>query len=137
MESESVIDGPVSSGGVAAWERLRSAGARLLDLPTLAGLVITLAAWSGAAALLGPALPPPQAVLADAASNLLSSDRLPGIGLPRGGYFPHLVATVRTVLLGGGLGAVAGMATGLASAEIRLLRRRWLPSFPFWARSRS
>jgi ABC-type nitrate/sulfonate/bicarbonate transport system permease component len=121
MESGSVIDGGAPSGGAAAWERLRSAGARLVDLPGLAGLLLTLAAWSGAAALLGPALPPPHAVLADAATNLLASDRLPGIGLPRGGYFPHLVSTARTVLLGGSLGAVAGMATGLASAESRLV----------------
>jgi ABC-type nitrate/sulfonate/bicarbonate transport system permease component len=127
MESWSVIGGGVSSTGAAAWDRLRSAAVRLVDLPGIAGLLLTLAAWSGAAALLGPALPPPQAVLADAASNLVSSDRLPGIGLPRGGYLPHLFSTARTVLLGGGLGAVAGMATGLASAESRLVANALAP----------
>jgi ABC-type nitrate/sulfonate/bicarbonate transport system permease component len=127
MDSGRVIDGGTASSGPAAWERLRSGAARLIDLPGLAGVLLTLAAWAGAAALLGPALPPPQAVLADAASNLLSSERLPGIGLPRGGYLPHLISTARTVLLGGGLGAVAGIATGLASAESRLVANALAP----------
>jgi ABC-type nitrate/sulfonate/bicarbonate transport system permease component len=100
---------------------------RLIDFPSFVGLVLALLAWSAASVLLGPALPPPQAVLADAASNLMSSDRLPGIGLPRGGYFPHLVSTARTVMLGGGIGTAVGVATALASAESRALANALAP----------
>jgi len=114
-----VIDRRTASGGAETSRvRLRAAGARLVDLPGLAGLLFALAFWA-AAARLGSSIPSPQAVLTDAASNLFSSDRLPGIGLPRGGYFPHLASTARTVLLGASLGAIAGTATGLASAESR------------------
>jgi len=127
MGSGSVIEREATSPAASVWKRLRAAAAGLIDLPGLAGLLLSLAAWSGASVLVGPTLPSPQAVIADAASNLLSSDRLPGIGLPRGGYFPHLVSTARTVLLGGGLGAIAGVGTGLASAESRLLANALAP----------
>jgi ABC-type nitrate/sulfonate/bicarbonate transport system permease component len=123
-----VIGGRVEPNRTAASRGgLARVASQLVDVPSLAGLLLALLAWSAASVLLGPALPPPQAVLADAASNLMSSDRLPGIGLPRGGYFPHLISTARTVLLGGGIGAAVGVATGLASAESRALANALAP----------
>ncbi|GLK84381.1 ABC transporter permease subunit [Ancylobacter defluvii] len=64
-------------------------------------------------------LPPPHAVVANAFGNLFSSAWLPGIGLPRGGYLPHILFTAANVLIGGGAGALIGIASGLASAGSR------------------
>ena len=114
MESGVIGGLPPSAEARRTW--LGAGGGALVDPPGLVGLFVALALWSTAAHL-GSMVPSPQAVLTDAATNLFSSDRLPGIGLPRGGYFPNLLATARTVLIGGGLGAIAGAATGLASAE--------------------
>ena len=92
-----------------------------VDLAGPVGLLAATAAWYLASTVLGPSVPPPHAVISDAVANLLSSDRLPGIGLPRGGYLPHLLYTARHVLLGGCIGAAVGTTTGLASAGSRLV----------------
>jgi ABC-type nitrate/sulfonate/bicarbonate transport system permease component len=78
-----------------------------------------VALW-GLASLTLRNVPSPAAVFENAALNLFSSEHLPGIGLPRGGYLPHLALTAGNVLLGGGLGALIGVATGLLSASSRL-----------------
>ena len=100
---------------------LRRVLSSAIDPAGLGGLLVAVAAWYLASALLVKTLPPPHAVVANAIGNLLSSDRLPGIGLPRGGYLPHLLYTAYDVLLGGCIGAVAGITTGLASAESRAI----------------
>jgi ABC-type nitrate/sulfonate/bicarbonate transport system permease component len=92
---------------------------RWLDAAGLLGLTAAVAAWYAASAAMGPVLPMPHQVAGNALTNLLSSERLPGIGLPRGGYLPHLLYTARNVLLGGGIGAIVGVTTGLLSAENR------------------
>ncbi|SLN61987.1 ABC transporter permease [Roseisalinus antarcticus] len=61
----------------------------------------------------------PHQVAGNAIFNLVSSERLPGIGLPSGGYLPHLLFTARNVLTGGVIGVAVGIAAGLASAERR------------------
>jgi ABC-type nitrate/sulfonate/bicarbonate transport system permease component len=87
----------------------------------LAGLLIAAGCWYAASAAMGAnILPPPHAVMANAFGNLLSSERLPGIGLPRGGYLPHILFTASNVLVGGGIGALIGIASGLFSAQNRL-----------------
>jgi ABC-type nitrate/sulfonate/bicarbonate transport system permease component len=84
------------------------------------GLIIVVLAWWLLSMSMGSLLPGPRDVAANALGNLLSSDRLPGIGLPRGGYLPHLLFTMGNVLLGGCIGAAFGVAAGLASAESRI-----------------
>lgn len=91
----------------------------LCDGAGLAGVAVTILLWYLAAATLRN-VPPPHEVWDNIAGNLFSSERLPGIGLPRGGYLPHLTNTAGNVLLGGGIGALVGIATGLASATNRL-----------------
>ncbi len=94
---------------------------RALDPAGIVGVAAAIGLWYAASAAVGPTLPAPHLVLDNALGNLFSSQRLPGIGLPRGGYFPHLLWTAYNVLLGGLIGAAAGIATGLASAESRLV----------------
>jgi ABC-type nitrate/sulfonate/bicarbonate transport system permease component len=96
-------------------------GRASLDPAGIVGLGVAIALWYAASAAMGPTLPSPHTVLDNALGNLFSSQRLPGIGLPRGGYFPHLLYTAYNVLLGGLIGAAVGISTGLASAESRLV----------------
>lgn len=84
-----------------------------------AGVAVTVALWSFASVTLRN-VPSPAAVAQNIVFNLTSSERLPGIGLPRGGYLPHLAYTAHNVLLGGTVGALIGVAAGLASASNRL-----------------
>lgn len=93
----------------------------------LAGVAVTVALWYLASLTLRN-VPSPAAVISNALFNLTSSERLPGIGLPRGGYLPHLGYTALNVLLGGGIGAVVGIAAGLASATNRLFADLFAPA---------
>ncbi len=98
------------------------AGRRMgLDSAGLVGCIVAVAGWYVASAAIGPNMPMPHAVVANAIDNLVSSTKLPGIGLPRGGYLPHLLFTAYNGLLGGAIGAAAGILTGLASSESRTL----------------
>ena len=109
-----------NSSGAGPASRWRILSRTMLDPAGVAGLLITLGCWYLASMVMGASrLPPPQDVAVNAFGNLLSSSRLPGIGLPRGGYLPHLLFTAANVLVGGGIGAVIGIASGLASAESR------------------
>jgi ABC-type nitrate/sulfonate/bicarbonate transport system permease component len=83
------------------------------------GLGLAIGLWYLAAWSIGKNIPYPHAVLDNAMLNLFSSAYLPGIGLPRGGYYPHLAYTFGNVLLGGTIGAVVGTLSGLLSAESR------------------
>jgi ABC-type nitrate/sulfonate/bicarbonate transport system permease component len=62
-------------------------------------------------------MPSPRAVFANAVEHFSSSTYLTGIGLPAGGYVPHLMYTVSNVIVGVGLGAAIGIALGLLSAR--------------------
>lgn len=84
----------------------------------LAGVAVTVALWFLASLTLRN-VPSPLAVATNVLFNLTSSERLPGIGLPRGGYLPHLAYTALNVLVGGGVGALVGVVAGLASATSR------------------
>ena len=49
--------------------------------------------------LVGQYLPPPAVVIQAAYQNLWSSPHFVGLGLPAGGYWPHLVSTTGTAIL--------------------------------------
>lgn len=85
-------------------------------LPGLVGILGTVAAWHLISEARGN-VPSPEEVVTNIWTNLFSSDRLPGIGLPKGGYFPHVVSTALNVLLGGTVGAFVGTISGLFSAS--------------------
>ena len=93
----------------------------VLDPAGIGGVLVAVVVWYAASSAMGARLPPPHEVIDNAFSNLFSSEHLPGIGLPRGGYMPHLLFTAYNVLLGGGIGAVVGVAAGLASSESRIV----------------
>lgn len=79
------------------------------------GLGLTIALWHAASFAVGRYMPPPLAVFANMTENFSESRYLQGLGLPSGGYFPHLVYTVWNVMLGVTIGVATGLATGLAS----------------------
>ena len=109
-----------SIAGARSGRRWRGMVRAAVDPAGLAGVLIALGCWYLASASMGDGLlPPPHDVLANAFRNLVSSSRLPGIGLPRGGYLPHILFTTGNVLVGGSIGAIVGIASGLASAESR------------------
>jgi ABC-type nitrate/sulfonate/bicarbonate transport system permease component len=114
----SVTDITPSSAGAVGWGRWRFA--RVIDPVGILGIVLTMALWYLIAWLVGKNVPFPHQVIENAAGSLFSSDYLPGIGLPRGGYFPHLAYTFRNVMIGGGIGAVVGILSGLLSFESRI-----------------
>jgi ABC-type nitrate/sulfonate/bicarbonate transport system permease component len=110
------IDGERPAG---RWRVLSRAA---FDPLGLAGVLIAFGCWYVASAAMGASvLPPPHTVMANAFGNLLSSERLPGIGLPRGGYLPHILFTALNVLVGGGIGALIGITSGLFSAQNQLV----------------
>jgi ABC-type nitrate/sulfonate/bicarbonate transport system permease component len=84
-------------------------------LLSVVGLAITLALWQLASELVGRYMPPPLPVLENMISNFTDSRRLQGLGLPAGGYLPHLIYTVWNVTLGVSIGVTIGIITGLAS----------------------
>lgn len=115
MTDDADRTGPsASSRRSLLWTWLRGGG-----WAGLAGVAVTVALWTLASLTLRN-VPSPAAVANNVLFNLTSSERLPGIGLPRGGYLPHLAYTAFNVLLGGSIGAVIGVTAGLASASNRL-----------------
>ena len=91
------------------------------DPVTVAGLLLFLGLWYLAHWGLGRAMPPPHQVFAMGVANLFSSEYFVGLGLPEGGYLPHLLSTTGTVLLGVLIGTAVGVASGLASARIAVV----------------
>jgi ABC-type nitrate/sulfonate/bicarbonate transport system permease component len=83
----------------------------------LIGIALSLALWHYLHILNGNRVPGPGDVFGNIVRSLTDSRGLPGIGLPAGGYLPHLLFTARTVLIGCALGAAIGVFTGLAAAS--------------------
>jgi ABC-type nitrate/sulfonate/bicarbonate transport system permease component len=92
---------------------------RLDPMPAL-GILATIGLWYLAFWLIGRYMPPPHEVLANAARNLVASDYFVGLGLPQGGYLPHLLYTAMTVVIGVTIGVGLGCLLGLLSARWRV-----------------
>jgi ABC-type nitrate/sulfonate/bicarbonate transport system permease component len=104
---------------LAALARPRWTLRGIVDPLGVAGVIVAIAIWEIISLAAGTRVPGPAAVFTNAIGNLTDSTRLPGIGLPRGGYLPHLLFTIKTVLIAGALGVVIGTATGVFCAENR------------------
>jgi ABC-type nitrate/sulfonate/bicarbonate transport system permease component len=85
-------------------------------MPVL-GVIATIGLWYLGSWLIGRYMPPPHEVFINAALNLVASDYFVGLGLPEGGYLPHLLYTSMTVALGVAIGVGLGCLTGLLSAR--------------------
>jgi ABC-type nitrate/sulfonate/bicarbonate transport system permease component len=92
---------------------------RLDPMPAM-GILATIGLWYLASWLIGRYMPPPHEVFANAVRNLVASDYFVGLGLPEGGYLPHLLYTSMTVVLGVAIGVALGCLLGLLSARWRL-----------------
>jgi ABC-type nitrate/sulfonate/bicarbonate transport system permease component len=92
---------------------------RLDPMPAL-GILATIGLWYVASSVIGRYMPPPHEVFANAARNLVASDHFVGLGLPEGGYLPHLLYTSMTVVLGVAIGVALGCLFGLLSARWRV-----------------
>lgn len=90
---------------------------------TIAGVALFFVIWTLGHLLIGRYLPPPWTVIAAAAGNFFDSRYFTGIGLPPGGYWPHLVSTTATALSGCAIGAAIGTLTGLGSAHSQVLHQ--------------
>ncbi len=97
------------------------------DPLAIVGFVLLLALWQLAHYAVGKYFPPPLAVAKAAVTHFSSSRYFTGLGLPAGGYVPHLVSTTITVFFGVLAGAVVGSATGLASALMPVARQIFAP----------
>ncbi|MEM7024367.1 MAG: ABC transporter permease subunit [Pseudomonadota bacterium] len=93
---------------------------RWLDPVPALGIAGAIGLWYLASWAIGRYMPPPQAVLWNAADNLLGSRYFEGLGLPAGGYLPHLLDTTVTVIIGVAIGVVVGCLSGLLSARWRV-----------------
>lgn len=107
----------------ARWPELRTVS------PTLAGICGALAVWTIGHLLAGSRLPSPARVFETAYDSFLSSHYFEGIGLPPGGFLPHLISTTRTTLIGCVLGSVLGAVSGLLSAHSRTVFQITRPIF--------
>jgi ABC-type nitrate/sulfonate/bicarbonate transport system permease component len=107
--------------GAASWRRL------LPDPLSLLGFVLLLGLWQLAHYGVGNYFPSPLAVARAAVVNFSASHYFTGLGLPEGGYLPHLLSTTLTVLAGITVGGVIGTATGLASAANGTARQIFAP----------
>lgn len=81
------------------------------------GTLLFLGVWTGFYLLGGRYVPSPLAVASAAVTQLTDSRYFVSLGLPEGGFLPHLISTTRTALLGCALGGLIGILTGLASAH--------------------
>lgn len=99
----------------------------LPDPLTVVGFVLLLVLWQLAHHAVGKYFPPPLAVAKAAWANFAASRYFTGLGLPAGGYLPHLGSTTLTVIVGVLIGAVLGTASGLASASHHVARQIFAP----------
>lgn len=98
--------------------RLARGARRLLPDPlAIVGLLGLFVLWYVAHYVIGKYMPPPHDVLSAGAVHLVHSDYFVGLGLPPGGYMPHLMSTTFTVLVGVALGGLIGTMSGLMSAR--------------------
>lgn len=81
----------------------------------VAGMAAALVAWELFAGYMGQYFPPPLPVFENIISNFSDSKYLRGLGLPQGGYLPHLLYTTRTVLVGVLIGFALGTVSGMAA----------------------
>lgn len=93
----------------------------------LLGFALFLGLWQLAHYGVGRYFPPPLAVAEAAVVNFAASRYFAGLGLPEGGYLPHLVSTTITIFFGVLAGALVGTATGLASALGRVAAQIFSP----------
>lgn len=91
-----------------------------IDPFVVGGLAIAVAIWYVLSLLIGRYMPFPHVVLMNAVSNLFQSTYLNGLGLPDGGYFPHLLYTTFNVVSGVIAGSLIGMFSGLCSTRWRI-----------------
>lgn len=94
---------------------------------TAGGIAAFLLIWYLAHLAIGRFLPSPLAVAQAGWEHLWSSRYFNGLGLPEGGYWPHLLSTTITVLLGTTLGTIIGLATGLLSARYEYVHQALRP----------
>jgi ABC-type nitrate/sulfonate/bicarbonate transport system permease component len=115
--------------GVTALGPRRALSWRLAlpDPLAMLGFLLLLALWQCAHYAIGTYFPPPIAVARVAIANFAASRYFTGLGLPEGGYLPHLVSTTITVFIGVSVGAALGTASGLASALSRVARQIFSP----------
>ena len=90
---------------------------RWLDPVPVLGIAGTIGLWYLASWVVGRYMPPPHQVFADGLSNLTASKYFVGLGLPTGGFLPHLAYTATTVIIGVGVGICIGFLSGISSAR--------------------
>lgn len=86
----------------------------------LAGIAIALVLWEVIASLMGRYFPPPLDVFFNVIGNFAASPYLRGLGLPQGGYLPHILFTAKTVAIGVVIGFALGTASGMAAWRWRV-----------------
>ena len=89
-------------------------------MPVL-GIAGTIGLWYVASWAIGRYMPPPHEVFEDAVANLLHSDYFVGLGLPAGGFLPHVAYTAQTVVIGVTIGTILGCLSGISSARWRVV----------------
>jgi ABC-type nitrate/sulfonate/bicarbonate transport system permease component len=82
-----------------------------------------VAVWYGAHLTIGRYMPAPHTVVAVGFANLFDSFYFTGLGLPAGGYLPHLLSTTKTVLIGVLIGGLIGTVTGFGAATSGVVRK--------------
>jgi ABC-type nitrate/sulfonate/bicarbonate transport system permease component len=87
----------------------------------IAGIALFFLVWAIAHLAIGRHMPSPVMVIEAAALNLVESRYFVGLGLPEGGYLPHLVSTTKTALVGSLIGGAVGALSGLASAHSQIV----------------
>ncbi|MGI9303256.1 MAG: ABC transporter permease [Gammaproteobacteria bacterium] len=98
-------------------EAVLSKARRPLDPMPWLGMLCALGFWYLAAAMIGRYMPAPHVVFVNAIENFASSQYFSGLGLPKGGYVPHLAVTTRSVVIGVLVGMIIGCPSGLLSAR--------------------
>lgn len=97
--------------------------ASTIDFFVVGGLAIAILMWYVLSLLIERYMPFPHTVLINAISNLSQSTYLNGLGLPDGGYLPHLMYTTFTVVVGVTVGSGMGVLSGLSSARWSIVEK--------------
>ena len=109
-------ENPITSASRVGRDPREAILAVVRDVATvLAGLIIAIALWEILAGIMGRYFPPPLAVFVNAVDNFAGSRYLRGLGLPQGGYLPHILYTTRTVVVGGLIGFALGTMSGMGA----------------------
>lgn len=123
------VDGPKTSRKALIHLKSSAAllGAAEWMLLYLGGIITFLGLWYLCSFAIGEYFPPPHLVGEAIVNNLTSSRYFSSIGLPSGGYGPHLVATTKTVVGGVLVGVCCGCLTGFASAYSAYIKKVLAP----------